>query len=161
MIPEIILDMGSANQRRHYYVMPPLIGWAHTQNDPWSHSGYGISQWEEALLCNASSHWLSPYPEWSLYCVSLPVAGLFGPWSIMSPLWMTTAYLILHGTSPVVIYDIVNGACTWGNCSHIYWLHIVQSVVSPFGSHQIYCMWQWVMVVVVVVMVVDDGRWWW
>ena len=30
------------------------------------HSGYGLHQWEEALLCNAFSHWLSPYPEWSL-----------------------------------------------------------------------------------------------
>ena len=32
----ISLSMGSANERRHYYVMPPLIGWAYTQNDPWS-----------------------------------------------------------------------------------------------------------------------------
>ena len=31
----IILCMGWANERRHYYVMPSLIGWAHTQNDPW------------------------------------------------------------------------------------------------------------------------------
>ena len=30
------------------------------------HSGYGLSQWEEALLCNASSHWPSPYSEWPL-----------------------------------------------------------------------------------------------
>ena len=29
------------------------------------HSGYGLSQWEAALLCNASSHWPSPYSEWS------------------------------------------------------------------------------------------------
>ena len=27
--------MGSANERRRYIVMPPLIGWAHTQNDRW------------------------------------------------------------------------------------------------------------------------------
>ena len=27
------------------------------------HSGYGLSQWEEALHSNTSSHWLSPYPE--------------------------------------------------------------------------------------------------
>ena len=31
----IILGMGSANERRRYVVPPPLIGWAHTQNDPW------------------------------------------------------------------------------------------------------------------------------
>ena len=29
----IILGMGSANERRRYYVTPPLIGRAHTQND--------------------------------------------------------------------------------------------------------------------------------
>ena len=26
--------MGSANERRRYIVTPPIIGWAHTQNDP-------------------------------------------------------------------------------------------------------------------------------
>ena len=31
----IILNMGSANQRRCYNVMSPLIAWAHNQNDPW------------------------------------------------------------------------------------------------------------------------------
>ena len=30
---EIILGMGSANERRRYYVTPSLIGRAHTQND--------------------------------------------------------------------------------------------------------------------------------
>ena len=33
---EIILCMGSANERRCYVVTSFLIGWAHTQNDPWS-----------------------------------------------------------------------------------------------------------------------------
>ena len=28
----IILDMGSANERRLYIAMSPLIGWVHTQN---------------------------------------------------------------------------------------------------------------------------------
>ena len=32
----------------------------------WDHSGYGLSQWEKALLCNAFSHWPSPYSDWSL-----------------------------------------------------------------------------------------------
>ena len=31
------------------------------------HSGWGISQWETTLHRNVVSHWLSPYPEWSLY----------------------------------------------------------------------------------------------
>ena len=30
------------------------------------HSGYELSQWETTLPCNVVSHWLSPYPEWSL-----------------------------------------------------------------------------------------------
>ena len=34
---------------------------------PRDHSGYGLCQWEELLLCNASSHWQSPLPEWSLH----------------------------------------------------------------------------------------------
>ena len=34
-LSRIILGMVSANERRRYYVTPPLIGWAHTQNDPW------------------------------------------------------------------------------------------------------------------------------
>ena len=33
-IQGIILGMGSANERRHYCVMPSLIGRAHSQNDP-------------------------------------------------------------------------------------------------------------------------------
>ena len=31
---EIILGMGSANEKCYYHVMPPFIGWAHVQNDP-------------------------------------------------------------------------------------------------------------------------------
>ena len=59
----IILSMGLANERQCYNVTSALIGWAHTQND---HCGYGLSQWETMLQCNVGSHWLSPYPEWSL-----------------------------------------------------------------------------------------------
>ena len=38
------------------------------------HSAYGLglSQWEEVLLCNAFSHWPSPYPEWSLWIWKSP-----------------------------------------------------------------------------------------
>ena len=32
----IILGMGSASERRYYTVKPPLLGGAHTQNDPWT-----------------------------------------------------------------------------------------------------------------------------
>ena len=38
----IILRMGSATERRRYSVTPPLIGWAHTQNDTYSSN---LSSW--------------------------------------------------------------------------------------------------------------------
>ena len=62
----IILGMGSANERWRYIVTSFLIGWAHTQNDPWlpgksgtfvfcfvlrDHSMYAPSQWG-MLHCN-------------------------------------------------------------------------------------------------------------
>ena len=34
-MPGIILCMCPANERRRYNVTSSLIGWAHTQNDPW------------------------------------------------------------------------------------------------------------------------------
>ena len=33
-VTEIILGMGSTNERRRYLVTPPFIDWAHTQNEP-------------------------------------------------------------------------------------------------------------------------------
>ena len=44
------------------------------------HSGYGLCQWEKALHCNAFSHWLSPYPKWSLHTVNAidyPYTGIY------------------------------------------------------------------------------------
>ena len=35
-----------------------------------NHSGHGLSQWEKALHNNTSSHWFSPYSEWSLVLLS-------------------------------------------------------------------------------------------
>ena len=43
----IILGMGSANERRCCNVILYLVGWAHTQNDPWKYDvmeGKGITQ---------------------------------------------------------------------------------------------------------------------
>ena len=39
------------------------------------HSGFGLSQWEGALLCKVFPHWLSPYPEWSLTTIWYGVGG--------------------------------------------------------------------------------------
>ena len=39
------------------------------RHETWnSLSGHGPGQWEEALQCNALSHWPSPYPGWCLIC---------------------------------------------------------------------------------------------
>ena len=76
----IILCMRPANEIRRNCVTPSLIGWAHTQNDPWdrflyklhevrlcfshilhnnrTNSGLTPSQWETSLQSNAVSHWL-------------------------------------------------------------------------------------------------------
>ena len=35
LVAGIILGMGLANETQRYTVMSSLIGWAHTQNDPW------------------------------------------------------------------------------------------------------------------------------
>ena len=52
-VTEIMLGMGSTNERRRYLVTPPLIDWAHTQNEP-------IPR-------------MSPYPEWSFWLWASPM----------------------------------------------------------------------------------------
>ena len=44
-----------------------------------NHFGYGLSQWETTLHSNVVSHWLTPYPEWSLFVYQLAVE--WGGWS--------------------------------------------------------------------------------
>ena len=39
-VPELILGMGSANERRRYDVATSLIGWPHTKGDPWCSAEY-------------------------------------------------------------------------------------------------------------------------
>ena len=62
--------------RTHYWewslsrVWNPLPSLLVHENSPEKdlryHSRYGLVQWEEVLHSNTSSHWLSPYPGWSL-----------------------------------------------------------------------------------------------
>ena len=68
-------------------------------------AGYGFSQWEEALLCNAFSHWPSPYPEWSL--AIMPLLGLDMHCDItwcMNTLWIAIRKL---GSAPLQNQRIV------------------------------------------------------
>ena len=59
---------------------------------------YDLSQWEKALLCNAFSHWLSPYTEWSLLdvwfsrCAFDVETGLFS--QNLSILWLLMPWLL-------------------------------------------------------------------
>ena len=62
MTSGILLAMGSANGRRRYVVTPPLIGWAHTKNDPWDinkcfplHMFVLRSPWCSPIKCNLFS----------------------------------------------------------------------------------------------------------
>ena len=41
----IILSMGSANERHCYNITLSLIGWAHTENDPWNAIENRLFQW--------------------------------------------------------------------------------------------------------------------
>ena len=55
----IILCMCPANEIWRYIVMSSVIGWAHTQNDPWNHHSLGA--WGHAPLISytgVSSIWL-------------------------------------------------------------------------------------------------------
>ena len=48
----------------HYEISPPgNVLCAQKGRD---HSGHGLSQWEDVLPCNAYSHSLNPYLDWSL-----------------------------------------------------------------------------------------------
>ena len=58
------------------------------------HSEYGLSQGEEASLCSTFSHWLSPYPEWSMVWFYF-----FSMTDIKE--------LILKDTSPCVSRDLI------------------------------------------------------
>ena len=77
----------------HIIVIYILYNWKnHIRDNSW----YGLSQWEEALLCNAFSHWLSPYPEWDLLMcdISLHICVIF---SCM--VWMNEQKLVISVNS--------------------------------------------------------------
>ena len=59
--------MDSANKRRRYYVTPPVIGWAHTQNDAWwnvlSNKVNG-PRWEDYLDITSLLSWYEETSTW-------------------------------------------------------------------------------------------------
>ena len=65
----IILGMGSANERKRYIVMPPIIDLAHAQNHPWGELSNTQIPWDFQLkgkvelfnrsnLCPGNVYWL-------------------------------------------------------------------------------------------------------
>ena len=59
------------------------------------HSVYAPGQWEMALHCNAVSHWLDAYTEWSLMFCPMKILTfwlkLHVYWSIFLGFWLTTS----------------------------------------------------------------------
>ena len=86
------------------------------------HSGYGLSQWEEALLCNASFHWLSPCPEWSLW----PQCG-------KNQFFQMASY-ILQG-----IYKTLKSSLDLASAWLTAFFHLQKQPHSPFFYHM--CRW--------------------
>ena len=64
----------------------------------------GLSQWEEALLCNTLSHWLSlsPYPAWSLT----------GLGAVLVPILVFEMTVVLIGQVELIYID----RYTWYKC---------------------------------------------
>ena len=83
----------------------------------WDHSGYGLSQWEKALYINTSSHWLSPYPEWSMV---IPQGILLYP-----GLWCKFPVHHFWGYSLHVYYKAM-----FENCRHTWWVILTARLFS-------------------------------
>ena len=71
MITGLILVVCPANERRPYFVMPSLIGWAQNlESALWL--ARTPSQWEKVLHCDNISHWLGENLESALWLARTP-----------------------------------------------------------------------------------------
>ena len=66
----------------------------------WDHSWHGLSQWETTLRCNVLSHWLSPYPEWSLILYNQCLPHSSPEIMQLTSTWYSTQI----GLSEVIVY---------------------------------------------------------
>ena len=79
----IILVMGSANEKRCYIVMPPLIGWAHTKNDSCCY---------DAIMHVASQIAKFMGPTWGPPGSCRPQMGpMLAPWTLLSGMTIANA----------------------------------------------------------------------
>ena len=63
-IQGVFLCMGLANERRRYIVTPPLIGWAHTQKDPWDPAGSQHREVDALVMGSFFSSYLKCIIRW-------------------------------------------------------------------------------------------------
>ena len=69
--PGIILCMPPANERWHYNIMLSLIGWVHSQNDPWLSLLYKIVTWHKQFTFQTRREcWVTDSFQmtWQCYC---------------------------------------------------------------------------------------------
>ena len=76
----------------YYIYVWKLLAWNKCVSICRDNSGYGLSQWEMMLQSNVVSHWLSPYPEWSLVCIPRQGALLRPEYAHM--IWWIPVYIL-------------------------------------------------------------------
>ena len=78
------------------------------------HSGYGLSQSEKMLFkCNVS-HWLSPYPEWSVHLIIHPSHAQFLPGKIW--IYIFAFYIICQYCDCASCWNLSN----WNTLTYLY-----------------------------------------
>ena len=114
---------------------PPPPPKCYTSRD---HSWYGLSQWEEALLCNASlllcnasTHWPSPYPKWAPRKLWLTWINFYlrvQSWAVQPKLSLADPFLIW--------FEIMNRK--WTQMKHILGTctkHFENGDLDAYGTH--------------------------
>ena len=62
-----LMSLHSLGYHKEFTLTPVfIVHVGYIANRTGNHSGYRLSQWETALQWKVHSHWLGPYPEWSL-----------------------------------------------------------------------------------------------
>ena len=78
-LPEIILWMRPANERRRYTVTSSLIGWAHSQNDLWAHEDCFKASFESLVKKKGhNSHTFSRHEIYLIMSYFTPLVQITG-----------------------------------------------------------------------------------
>ena len=104
-----ILCMRPANERWRYSVTPSLIGWAHTQNDPWDYPTYD-TYWANCVKsqfcwCLADTH----FEAWTPF--EYPIRRLIVSRKVLEPRDLFLAKLLYE---PMLVYNwIISNIFQW------------------------------------------------